>query len=69
MAVTKQPKLWLPVGVVTAGVGLVLAVSPIAMATTGAEDAFGAAGIGLLVLGLGAAVVTGARFLSRRRES
>lgn len=39
------------------------------LATTGAEDAFGAAGIGLLVLGLGAAVVTGARFLSRRRES
>ncbi|MBS3178635.1 MULTISPECIES: hypothetical protein [unclassified Pseudoclavibacter] len=39
------------------------------LATTGAEDAFGAAGIGLLVLGLGAAAVTGARFLSRRRES
>ncbi|PPF44468.1 hypothetical protein C5B85_09985 [Pseudoclavibacter sp. AY1F1] len=39
------------------------------LATTGAEDVFGAAGIGLLVLGLGAAAVTGARFLSRRRES
>ena len=39
MAVTKQPKLWLPVGVVTAGVGLVLAVSPIAMATIGADGA------------------------------
>lgn len=39
------------------------------LAATGAEDAFGAAGVGLLVLGLGAAAVTGARFLSRRRES
>ncbi len=37
MAVTKQPKPWLPVGVVSAGVGLVLSVAPVAMAATGTD--------------------------------
>jgi len=46
VAVTKQQKSWLPVGVVSAGVGLVLAVAPIAMATTGTEgDSGGTAAV------------------------
>lgn len=37
VAVTKQPKPWLPVGVVSAGVDLVLSVAPVAMAATGTD--------------------------------
>jgi|GEM_PF-3255494 len=39
------------------------------LATTGAEDLFGAAGIGLLVLAGGVGVYAGARFINRRRKA
>ena len=39
------------------------------LASTGADGVLGAAGLGLLALGAGAAVVGGARFLSRRRNA